>query len=95
VIEKAVNNARFLNYCERKMTQIHFWKWGSLTIADGNKLRDKIKSMLKKDGVISEEKKQIEPTSGDTANLNKQINHQDQQWFNSQGQRQKQMIGGK
>jgi ribosomal protein L19E len=80
VIKAGVNNAVFLDYCERKMTQLRFWQWGSLTIKDGNVLREKIKELLKEDGIIKEEVKTIEKES-DVADLNKVISPQDQQWF--------------
>lgn len=82
VIKAGVNNAVFLDYCERKMTQLRFWQWGSLTIKDGNVLREKIKELLKEDGIIKEEVKTIEKDS-DVADLNKVISPQDQQWFSA------------
>jgi len=82
VVKAGVNNSVFLNYCERKMTQLYFWQWGSLTIKDGNVLREKIKELLKEDGIIKEEVKRIEKES-DVADLNKVISPQDQQWFSA------------
>lgn len=82
VVKLGVNNATFLNYCEKKMTQLRFWQWGNLTIKDGNVLREKIKELLKEDGIIKEEIKTIEKES-DVADLNKIISPQDQQWFSA------------
>lgn len=82
VIKAGVNNAVFLDYCESKMTQLHFWQWGNLTIRDGNDLREKIKQMLIADGIIKEEVKTI-AKEGDVADLNTQVSPQDMQWFSA------------
>ncbi len=95
VVEKGVSNARFFNYCEHKMTQIRFWKWGSLTIKDGTILRNKIISMLTEDGIVSQEKNIQKENISEDANLFEKLNPHDQQWFNSVGQKQKNMLGGK
>lgn len=91
VIENGVNNAVFLNYCERKMTCIPFWKWGKLTIKDGTLLREKIVSMLKVDGIIKEEKEVVQKE--DSADFNN-ISKEDVQWFSAQAARQKAMMKG-
>ena len=82
VVGAGTKNSVFLNYCERKMTQIPFWKWGSLTIKDGNELREKIKEMLIADGIIKEEVKSVANES-DVADLNATISPADQQWFSA------------
>ena len=86
VIGVGVKNSVFLNYCERQMTQLHFWQWGSLTIKDGDKLREKIKEMLIEDGVMKETVKVIQKES-DVANLNAVISPADQQWFSAAKER--------
>jgi len=85
VVGVGIKNAVFLDYCERKMTQLYFWQWGSLTIKDGNLLREKIKEMLKADDVIKDEVK-VEETS-DEFDANK-ISSADLQWFNVQKNKQ-------
>lgn len=84
VIKSGVNNAVFLGYCERKMTKLAFWKWGSLTIRDGNILREKVKGMLLADDILKKENKVVT----DDADFGK-VSPADQDFFNVAMQRQK------
>lgn len=91
VIENAVNNFAFLNYVERKMTCIPFWKWGSLTINDGNVLRKKIIEMLKKDDIVTD--KPVAEKTTDEANLWANVSAEDKKWFKNVEEHQKRKMG--
>lgn len=91
VIKNQISNAHFLEYCEKYMTCLPFWKWGSLTIPDGDKLRAKIIAILKTyPGIFEEEKEEVKD---DTPNF--ELSAQDQEWFKNQATRQKGLVGGR
>lgn len=91
-VKNLVNNHLFLAICERFMTQLYFWEWRKMTVADGNKLRDKIIELLERDKIVSKETEVKDPT--DEVNLLTRISPEDQEWFRKAGMTQSELLRG-
>lgn len=89
-VQSLINNHLFLEICERFMTQLYFWEWRKLTIRDGNKLREKIISMLKHDEIVSDIK---EEQKEDKADLFANVSSSDKEWFQNAASRQAAIMG--
>lgn len=78
----SVNNAIFFSYCEKKMISLPFWKWNSMSIADNDLIRNKLREVLLRDKILVENKK--EEIIEDKADI---FSKADEDIFNAQKER--------
>jgi len=76
IINDMINNAMFLSVIEYRITLLSKSRINKLSVIDGNKLRDKIKVILERHGLLNVSKDEVKITNDDIANdeffLNKQ-----------------------
>ena len=78
-----MNNALFLYLMEQELVRLSKRKINNLCISDGKIIRKKVREILKKEGILSED------TPTDTnANMNKKFNPEEVNWFNEKHKEQ-------